>query len=265
METLLTEFSASVDLLKSNNEIKGLNKNEAQQYSTKVTNSYRKLVESLFDKETGILVGMQKQISEQQKLNMKLLEKMEALEKQQIQSDQYSRKETIEIRGFDENLPDVEIEKKVVQVLNAIKENHDAEFTQEDIHACHKLKNKKIVICKFVSRRRMRTTVTNRKRLKEKDLSGIGGIQGKVVIHESMTYHYKNLHWKCMQLKKARIIKDAWFCNGKYKIVRAGETDPIVVTDIDNVSHEIQLPINQINTAVEEWKNQPFPPREQSV
>ena len=259
----MVDLAASFDLspLKSNTEIKALNKTEAQNYSTKVTSSYKKLVEALFDKDHGILVGMQKQIAEQQRVNTRLLEKMDALEKQQIRADQYSQKETIEIRGFDENLNDVDIEKKVVEVLNAIRENHDAEFTKEDIHACHKLKNKKIVICKFVSRRRMRTTITNRKRLKEKDLSGIG-IQGKVVIHESMTHHYKNLHWKCMQLKKARIIKDAWFCNGKYKIVCTGETEPIVVVDIDNVSHEIHLPVDQINDAVEEWKLKPFPPRD---
>ncbi len=262
MNNLAAEFTGSFDALKTNQEIKGLNKNEAQQYSIKITDNYRKLVETLFDKDNGLLVGMQKQLIEQQKLNLKLLEKMDALEKQQIHADQYSRKETIEIRGLNENLPDAEIEQRVVQVLNAIKENNDAEFVKEDIHACHKLKNKKIVICKFVSRRRMRTTINNRKRLKTTDLTGVGGIQGKVVIYESMTYHYKNLHWKCMQLKKAQIIKDAWFCNGKFKVIRAGEVDPIVVTDIDNLSHEIQLPVAEINNAVEEWKTKPFPPRD---
>ena len=57
----LSELAATADLLKSNNEIKGFNKNEAQQYAIKVSNSYRKLVESLFDEENGILVSMQRQ------------------------------------------------------------------------------------------------------------------------------------------------------------------------------------------------------------
>ncbi len=260
MNAQAVEFNGSVNL-KSNSEIKNMNRNDAHQYSIKITDDYRKLVDTLFNKDTGLLVAMQKQLIEQQKINLKLLEKMGALEKQQIQADQYSRKETIEIRGFDENLPDKEIEKKVVQVLNAIKEEHDAEFKTDDIHACHKLKNKRIVICKFVSRRRMRTTINNRTRLKTTDVSGIGGV-GKVVIHESMSYHYKNLHWKCMQLKKASTIKDAWFTNGKFKIVRAGEVDPIVVTDIDNVSHEIQIPVLEINNIVEQFKDKQFPPRE---
>ena len=146
--------------------------------------------------------------------------------------------------------------------MNEIKENHDPEFSKEDIHACHKLKNKKVVICKFVSRRRMRTTITNRKRLKNKDLSAVGGIAGKLVIFESMSHHYKNLHWKCMQLKKAGAIKDAWFTNGKYKVVRSGETDPSVVMDLNGLSQCIQMPVQEIDNVVEEWKDKQFPPRD---
>ena len=69
---------------------------------------------------------------------------------------------------MDENLSDEQIEKKVVDMLNAIKANDDPLLTEEDIHAGHKLKNKKMVICKFVSRRRMRATIKNRKNLKNK-------------------------------------------------------------------------------------------------
>ena len=189
-----------------------------------------------------------------------LLAKMDKLEKNQIEADQYSRKETIEIRGIDENLHDNEVEKKVVDMLNAIKSNDDPEFTKEDIHACHKLKNKKVVICKFVSRRRMRSTINNRKNLKNKDLSPIG-IRGRVVIYESMSYHYKNLHWRCSQLKKAGTIKDCWFYNGKYKIIRAGETDPVVITDIGCLALQIGTPVDTIDSICEEWKDKPFAPR----
>ena len=201
----IAELTASVDNLKSNNEIKNLTKNDAINYSIEVTKNFRKMMVAMFDAEDGIIVNMQKRLDEQQEINKKLLIKMNNLEKQQIQTDQYSRKETIEIKGLGENVPDREIENKVIEVLNSIKSDEDSEFCREDIHACHKLKNKSIVICKFVSRRRMRATISNRKKLKGKDLTRIG-VQGKVVIYESMSFHYKNLHWKCTQLKKAQRI-----------------------------------------------------------
>ena len=259
MDHLQQIATSSIGMLKTDNEIKGLNKNEAQNYSVKLTNSYKQLLESLFNKESGIIVKMQNQIAEQQKINAMLMAKMELLEKNQIATDQYSRKETIEIHGIDENLPDNETEDKVIEMLNAIKENEDPAFTKEDIHACHKLKNKKVVICKFVSRRRMRSSINNRKKLKNKDLSGIG-IRGKVVIYESMSFHYKNLHWRCTQLKKAGIIKDSWFYNGKYKI-RVGDNEPVVVTDVGDVSFQIGTSIEDIDITCEEWKEKKFPPR----
>ena len=257
----LQELAASsLSMLKTDEEIRTLNKHHAQTYSQKLTTGYKKLLDALFDKENGIIVKMQMQIEEQQKVNAILLAKMEVLEKNQIETDQYSRKETIEVRGIDEDLSNDQVEKQVVDMLNSIKEDDEPAFTKEDIHACHKLKNKKMVICKFVSRRRMRSSINNRKKLKNKDLSSIG-IKGRVVIYESMSYHYKNLHWRCSQLKKAGKIKDCWFYNGKYKIIRIGETEPVVVHDVGSLSFEIETTIMDIDNICEEWKDKNFPPR----
>ena len=94
----LADLISTANSLKNNNDIKGLNKNEAIQYSIQETNNFKKLITALFDKENGIIVNMQRQIADQQSTNMKLLTKMNNLEKQQIQIDQYSRKETIDQR-----------------------------------------------------------------------------------------------------------------------------------------------------------------------
>ena len=256
----IAELAATVNTLKSNNDIRNLNKNDAIQYSIEITNNVKKLMTAMFDTENGVIVKMQRQLDpldQQNEINQKLLIKMNNLEKQQIQTDQYARKETIEIKGLGENIPDRDIESKVVDVLNSIKDDDDTQFTREDIHACHRLKNKSIVICKFVSRRRMRATISNRKKLKGKDLTQIG-VQGKLVIYESMSFHYKNLHWKCTQLKKAQVIKDCWFMNGKYKIVQSGETEAVVIVDSENLSATIEKTIVDIDALCEEWKNKPF-------
>ena len=103
----------------------------------------------------------------------------------------------------------------------------------------------------------MRSSINNRKKVKNKDLSGIG-TRGEVVIYESMSFHYKNLHWRCTQLKKAGIIKDSWFYNGKYKI-RVGDNEPVAVSDVGDVSLQIGTSIEDIDITCEEWKEK-IPP-----
>ena len=55
---------------------------------------------AFFDDEKGIIVQQQKQIEAQAATNKMLIAKLDQLEKQQIRSDQYSRKETIEVKGL---------------------------------------------------------------------------------------------------------------------------------------------------------------------
>ena len=76
MDQLQQIATSSIGMLKTDNEIKGLNKNEAQNYSVKQTNSYKQVLESLLNKESGIIVKMQNQIAEQQKINAMLMAKM---------------------------------------------------------------------------------------------------------------------------------------------------------------------------------------------
>ena len=258
----IAEIKSSLEL-KSSNEIKNLSKGDAINYSLNITQAYTKLFDVLFDEDQGIIVRQQKQMEAQAATSKLLISKIEKLEKQQIRSDQYSRKETIDMKGINPELPDREVEKKVLKVLNSIKSETDQPFTPEDIHACRKLKNKKIVICKFVSRRRMRANINNRSKLKGKDLTSIG-IRDKVVIYESMTHHFKNLNWRCNQLKKAGIIKDCWFYNGKYKIVKPDATPdptPDIVDNISDVSSVTGVSVDDITKICEEWQNKPFLPR----
>ena len=93
----IAELAATVNTLKSNNDIRNLNKNDAIQYSIEITNNVKKLMTAMFDTENGVIVKMQRQLDQQNEINQKLLIKMNNLEKQQIQTDQYARKETIEI------------------------------------------------------------------------------------------------------------------------------------------------------------------------
>ena len=71
---------------------------------------------------------------------------MKALKRQVHQNTQYSRKETIEVHGVDDDVGDgKELETKICQLLSMSGE----EVCPADLHACHRLANNKQVIAKF--------------------------------------------------------------------------------------------------------------------
>ena len=252
-ESLLTD-------IKSKKEIEKLNRAQAVSYALDVSASYLKLFEALFNEETGIITTFKKQIAEVNQTNLILVDRIKELEKIQIQSEQYSRKETIEVKGLDPGLPNDQVENKVIEILNKIKDNNEEPYTANDIHACHKLRNKNIVICKFVHRKRMRASITSRKKLKHTDLTPLG-VRGKVVLYESMSFHYRDINWRCNQLKKAGIIKNSWFTNGKYKVVLLDDDTPQIVVDIADICGLINKSVTEVNQLCEEWKDKPFPSR----
>ena len=212
---------------------------------------------TLFDENEGIITKLQNQLQVATQINQHLLKKVNELERRQYSTDQYTRKESIELKGFDPEISNEDIEKNVLAVLNTIKEADEPAFTGQDIQACHKLKNKKIVICKFVSRKRMRSVINNRKKCKGNRELTRHGVVDKLAIFESMSPHYKNLNWRCTQLKKASKVKDCWFFNGKYTVL-TNNNDKKQVVHIDDVCELVELDEDQINALCEEWKEVRF-------
>ena len=232
---------------KTKNEINSLNKNDLAVYATKMTAAYKSLYDKLFDQNNGIIVKLENQVQVSSQVSAILVEKIAVLERRLQSTEQYTRKESIEFKGFNTEIPDAEMEKNVIGVLNEIKGDDEEEYTGEDIQACHKLKNKNLVICKFVSRKRMRAVVNNRKKLKDRDMKK-HGVKGKLVIFESMSPHFKNLNWRCKQLTKAGYIKDCWFYNGKYNILTKEEErkNIVLVDDLYEILKLNELKLNKI-------------------
>ena len=139
----------NIELL-SNAQIDNMNKSQSQAYAKKLTQVYKNMYVKLFDPDQGIIPKMQKDLEKAASTNQYLIEKLIEVEKVSYSNAQYARKETIEFTGFDASNAPEDIEKKVLSVINLIKDDDEPEYTNRDIQACHRLKNPKIVICKFV-------------------------------------------------------------------------------------------------------------------
>ena len=115
-------------------------------------------------------------------------------------SEQYSRRECLEISGIPESVSDNSLEDKIQGVLRGI----DVEFDAKNIESCHRLKGKGSkgrVILKLSRRKDAEEVKLNKKKLKNIDHKKIELSFGTTIfINESLCGYYKLLWSKCKKL-----------------------------------------------------------------
>ena len=100
-----------------------------------------------------------------------IAKRVEMLERSHFKHLQYNRRESIEIAGIPESVSDKELENKSLLILNIIGVDKVEPW---QVHACHRLKNKKNTIIRFVSRKIADSALYKRGNLKKIDKTLIG-------------------------------------------------------------------------------------------
>ena len=97
------------------------------EYAVNLGNSFQSLTKNLFDPETGVIARLQSQIAVSARVNAVLSERLLRLERETNRNSQYLRKETFEIHKFPEveKVPNAKLEEKVLEMLNAVKDEGD--------------------------------------------------------------------------------------------------------------------------------------------
>ena len=201
----------------NNDAINKLDKNKLAAYTVELSKHFEAIRNALFA-DDGLLNKISSQLAISTKANELLMKKLQNVERTANGNAQYSRKETFEIYGVSEKVSDSKVEEKVLQIMNELKDDDTPAFKPSEIQACHRLKNRSKVICKMVSRKRMRQVINSRKKLKNKKLK-CGGVGEKVFISESMCPAVAQIDYYARHLKKNSHIHDCWFFNGNYTIL----------------------------------------------
>ena len=138
------------------------------------------------------------------------------LERKVSASQQYSRRDSIELAGVPESIENKNLESWAIKALGAI----GTKVKSSDIHACHRLYKKEQVIIKFVNRKHAIDSLKNRSKLKtiKPDAVGLPPDSKRLFLNESLCPAYKTLLWKAGQLYKNGKIKNSWSFNGTVKI-----------------------------------------------
>ena len=90
-----------------------------------------------------------------------LIERMTQLERNNLNNDQYNRRETLEINPMSSHIRDDLLEQSVCQALSLT----GIWVEQNDMQACHRMKKKDQVMIKFKCRKQKHRVHSNRKSL----------------------------------------------------------------------------------------------------
>jgi len=142
------------------------------------------------------------------------------LETRLNETEQYGRRNNIEIAGISENVEDQELEECVMSIASYL----DCEVEPNDIEACHRLpkgKNSitpKRVIVRFTNRKFAEKMKLNARNLKNVDRSTFRFAPGKLFINENLTKENRNIWYKCRKLHKSGKINRYQTSEGVVKI-----------------------------------------------
>ena len=131
-----------------------------------------------------------------------LSNRIEQLERSHFRYLQYGRRESIEISGIPADVDDKGLEDKTLQVLNEIGVDKVEKW---QIHACHRLKNKKNTVIRFVTRKFSDSALHNKGKLKTLDKTKLGfPAKTQIYINESLCRPVSYLYYLVRQAAKEK-------------------------------------------------------------
>ena len=228
-----------IDIIKKNKEL--INE-------TTTLKEIKDSLKSIQDNIINIIVNENNKLKEKvnvmESVNKKLTDRVVEVERNQWATNQYRRRNNIEINGIPNFVENKCLENTVCTILNGI----GVEATESEIEACHRLplpsfiedrETPKTTIVRFTNRKISERSLINRKKLKDIDMSElIPGGSGKLAIKDNLCPHYKTIMSRCKKLLDGKEIKSYWSWFGKiYVNVKNGD-DLMIITHVTDLYYE---------------------------
>ena len=148
-------------------------------------------------------------------VNSLLVNRIKDLEVRCGKSEQYSRRECLEIVGIPASVTQQNLESKVLNIFDAI----GAPVDDRDVEACHRIGKNNRTIIKLSKRKNAHTILRNKKKLKDIDSKNLGLDAGsRIYINESLCGMYRGLWVKCKMLHNAKHIHSFYTSNGSIRV-----------------------------------------------
>lgn len=182
------------------------------------------LTEKVKSLEDSLAVMQQEKFEDKKKIAF--------LEKRLNRQEQYTRKDSFEIR----EVPMIKNE-SITHIVSKVAEKLDISLDPKDISVAHRLKTKegKIpgIIVKLCNRTKRDEFVRKRKPVYKSDVVE-GSHHGRVYISDSLSPYYKELLWKAKQIAQEKNYKYVWW-RGEVCVRKAEKCPMIKITSEEDL------------------------------
>lgn len=209
----------------------------------KVFDDQEKKIKKAFDH----LKDVQKKLEVIEGDLVELSKELEVTQRLAYSTDQYQRRNNLEISGIPHDCDD-NLEEVCISLVNSIVADKPGYTRDEDIigkldiEGCHRLRTKnrdgtKNTIIRFVNRKVCEDIMQNKKSVKNVVLEDLGDEVKNIYFNENLNKYYNGLSAKCRRLKKKRKISDSWTLNGIVRIKLKDNSIKVITHqhDLDNL------------------------------
>ena len=165
-------------------------------------------------------------------------EKVEEVERDCAELQQYIRRNNIEIAGIPDSVKQQELEKKVIEIAKAV----DIAITPNEIEACHRLhqnrnqRGPKRTIVRFVNRKLAENLIKKGKEFGKREIFEKANLPTKIYINNNLCSYYRFLWGKVKSLYNRHAIHSFWVFNGTINLRFNDGTDEVMkVTHLNDL------------------------------
>ena len=190
------------------------------------------LVSTKLESIVSNIADKDKIITKLKKKNQDLELKLENLEIDLTNLNQYGRRECVEITNIPESVSQHKLEEYVIKLLKDIK----VEVHKRDLVAVHRIGfykrgSNRVVIVKFINRKDANRTLKSKAKLQKNPALR------KIRIRENLCPARKQIFNKLYKLLMGGKIKDLWSQNGNIFIIRNNEDESILIEHVSDIDY----------------------------
>ena len=187
-------------------QLEKFNKKDLIEIILKTTPLFTKLAElsNNLVNTTLKLKQLEASISISQTTSSLLEKRVKKLETELYTTQQYSRRECIEIVGIPDTIPNDQLTNTTLKIFESL----GVKLTKEnDVQACHRIGSKGTTIIKLSNRQNIEKIMQRKFSLKGMKFEALGFRENtKVFLNDSLCFYYRKLWGKCKDLFKAKKI-----------------------------------------------------------
>ena len=179
---------------------------EMSKLKAELVGEFRTVKDEIIDLKEVIIQNLRNECNRLNNVVSEMSLKIVGLESKCNSLEQCGRRNNLEISGIPDSVDQTDLEDKVVEIFDKI----GSDLSNDEIEACHRIgkskDNSKTTIIRLVNRKKCKSALFNRKKLRNIDTSSINLPNAQIYVNENLSPANQALAFYGRKLKRAGLI-----------------------------------------------------------